>query len=113
METMGGSKDVLAEYLHRDVGLSKKAHADAIAEYVKLTLAVDAARTIGAPRGGQITLCVEGNISAGKSTFLADIIQGSETLQVTCNLALLRVLCAKLREIRIWSSTPSTPNSEP
>jgi hypothetical protein len=29
-----------------------------------------------------LTLCVEGNISAGKSTFLADIIEGSETLKV-------------------------------
>ena len=29
-----------------------------------------------------LTLCVEGNISAGKSTFLADIIEGSDTLKV-------------------------------
>ena len=29
-----------------------------------------------------VTLCVEGNISAGKSTFLADIIEGSKILKV-------------------------------
>lgn len=78
----GGSEDGLARYLQQDVGLSKKAHADAIAEYVKRTVARDAPRTAGAPRGRQITLCVEGNISAGKSTFLADIIEGSDTLKV-------------------------------
>jgi hypothetical protein len=82
---MGGRKDALAKYLQQDVGLSKPAQADAIAEFVKQTISsnADAApRTSGSPRGGQITLCVEGNISAGKSTFLADIIQGSETLKV-------------------------------
>ena len=29
-----------------------------------------------------VTLCVEGNISAGKSTFLSDIIEGSKILKV-------------------------------
>lgn len=92
MGTMGGSKDVLAKFLQEDVGLSKKAHADAIAEFVRQTVSSSLSdgedaeeappRTSGSPRGEQITLCVEGNISAGKSTFLADIIDGSETLKV-------------------------------
>lgn len=69
-------------YLQHDVGLSQKAHVDAIADYVKETVARHSVRTSSAPRGGQITLCVEGNISAGKSTFLADIIEGSKVLKV-------------------------------
>lgn len=83
---------MLVKYLQRDVGLSKKAQADAIAEFVRLTVAsptrdgddAEAAspRTSGSSRGRQITLCVEGNISAGKSTFLAEIIEGSEILKV-------------------------------
>ena len=87
------------KYLQHDVGLRNKAHADAIAEFVRQTTvsaSTSAAsatsatsamvthhllpRTSGSPRGAQITLCVEGNISAGKSTFLGDIIRGSDTL---------------------------------
>ena len=33
-------------------------------------------------RRSGVTLCVEGNISAGKSTFLSDIIEGSKVLKV-------------------------------
>ena len=33
-------------------------------------------------RRSGVTLCVEGNISAGKSTFLSDIIEGSKILKV-------------------------------
>lgn len=33
-------------------------------------------------RPWQVTICIEGNISAGKSTFLTDIIEGSDTLKV-------------------------------
>ena len=82
------------KYLQQDVGLGKKAHADAIADFVKQTAIASSSassassaassaqrRTSGSPRGGQITLCVEGNISAGKSTFLGDIIEGSEMLK--------------------------------
>ena len=36
---------------------------------------------VDAPRGDRVTLCVEGNISAGKSTFLTNIIRGSASLR--------------------------------
>jgi len=85
--SFGGRSDEMVNYLQQDVGLSPKAHAVAIADYLKqtITTAGAAARTssVNTPGGSNrlVTLCVEGNISAGKSTFLSQIIEGSVPLK--------------------------------
>ena len=86
MGSFGSRKDEMVTYLQHVVGLSKKVHAVAIADYVKQTITTCAAHTNFTPAHKQITLCVEGNISAGKTTFLSEIVEGSIPLKVLQNL---------------------------
>jgi hypothetical protein len=80
--SFGSRKDEMVTYLQRVVGLNQKKHAVAVADDVKITSATNIASMNLTPSHRQLTLCVEGNISAGKSTFLAEIIRGSARLKV-------------------------------
>lgn len=69
------------EFLQSSVGIIHKNHAESITTFIKES--VDEELKEGDVRPGQkkrITLCVEGNISVGKTTFLQRI--ANETLEL-------------------------------
>ena len=83
----------LSAYLRTQVGVRTKLHADSIAA------AVSALSDEGA---GPVTICVEGNISAGKSTFLRSV-KGSADGGVDGALRALRVVPEPIDR---WTSVP-------
>ncbi|KAL8160009.1 hypothetical protein V2J09_001546 [Rumex salicifolius] len=80
------SSQKMVEYLQDDVGIIHRNHAESITTFIKEKvdeeLKVDG-QTSRKPLKKRITLCVEGNISVGKSTFLQRI--ANETLEL-CDL---------------------------
>lgn len=77
----GKSCEGMVEFLQSSVGIIHKNHAESITTFIKES--VDEELKEGDVRLGQkkrITLCVEGNISVGKTTFLQRI--ANETLEL-------------------------------
>ncbi|GER37831.1 deoxycytidine kinase [Striga asiatica] len=77
----GKSSERMVEYLQSSVGIIHKNHAESITTFIKES--VDEELKEDNPRPAQkkrITLCVEGNISVGKTTFLQRI--ANETLEL-------------------------------
>lgn len=66
--------DALPEYLHSECGI-RRLHGKLIAQEILQLVKADATK---AAEGGMVTLAVEGNISAGKSTFL-DVLSHDDT----------------------------------
>lgn len=75
------SKEELENFLLCEAGLSKKSQAAAVARFVERTIVSQESRPINNVDIKPLTLCVEGNIGAGKSTFLSSIIKGSTLLE--------------------------------
>ncbi|XP_042035841.1 uncharacterized protein LOC121782173 [Salvia splendens] len=77
----GKSSEKMVEFLRSSVGIIHKNHAESITTFIKEC--VDEELKDGGVRPSQkkrITLCVEGNISVGKTTFLQRI--ANETLEL-------------------------------
>ncbi|KAH6765133.1 P-loop containing nucleoside triphosphate hydrolases superfamily protein [Perilla frutescens var. frutescens] len=77
----GKSSEKMVEFLQSSVGIIHKNHAESITTYIKES--VDEELKEGDVRPAhkkRITLCVEGNISVGKTTFLQRI--ANETLEL-------------------------------
>ncbi|XP_047958181.1 uncharacterized protein LOC125203782 [Salvia hispanica] len=77
----GKSSEKMVEFLRSSVGIIHKNHAESITTFIKES--VDEELKDGGVRPAQkkrITLCVEGNISVGKTTFLQRI--ANETLEL-------------------------------
>ncbi|CAA0840877.1 P-loop containing nucleoside triphosphate hydrolases superfamily protein [Striga hermonthica] len=68
----------MVEFLQSSVGIVHKNHAESITTYIKESVDEELKET--PTRKKRITLCVEGNISVGKSTFLQRI--ANETLEL-------------------------------
>jgi len=77
LKRSGGDCARMAEYLVKDVGLRSRLHATTIAQHVA-QLVREGEAAPAAAEAQRLTICVEGNISAGKSTFL-DSIQSSSS----------------------------------
>ncbi|CAA0809881.1 P-loop containing nucleoside triphosphate hydrolases superfamily protein [Striga hermonthica] len=81
VQFVGKSSERMVEYLQSSVGIIHKNHAESITTFIKES--VDEELKEDNPRPAQkkrITLCVEGNISVGKTTFLQRI--ANETLEL-------------------------------
>ncbi|XP_054813603.1 uncharacterized protein LOC129314253 [Prosopis cineraria] len=78
----GKSSDKMVEYLQSSVGIIHRNHAESITTYIKRSVdeELDDAFSIQLPHKRQITFCVEGNISVGKTTFLQRI--ANETIEL-------------------------------
>ena len=69
----------MVEYLRSSVGIVHRNHAESIASYVKLCVdeeikeQLDSNKEITPKQKKKLTICVEGNISVGKTTFLQKI----------------------------------------
>ena len=74
------SKPVLLLAVQDDVGIRHGGHCQKIVDHLEQYLDRDAP-TILRPPSKQLTLCVEGNISTGKSSFL-NLVGGISDLQV-------------------------------
>ncbi|KAL8138235.1 hypothetical protein V2J09_004236 [Rumex salicifolius] len=78
------SSEKMVEYLQSDVGIIHKTHAESIITFIKDTLDEElkdnGSSSDAKPHKKRITVCVEGNISVGKSTFLQRI--ANETLEL-------------------------------
>ena len=79
-------KDRLTHYLNNDVGIFHKHHclsiADHIANYVDEMESHESGSSSNVTRKSKkVTLCVEGNISVGKTTFLQNIIRDCVALK--------------------------------
>jgi deoxyadenosine/deoxycytidine kinase len=83
---MRARPDEMVTFLRETVGMRSRTHAAALAaalEQMNDEAAADAADKAGASGFGKrerLTICVEGNISAGKTTFLQSIISNSASL---------------------------------
>ncbi|XP_051123829.1 uncharacterized protein LOC127246459 [Andrographis paniculata] len=78
---LGQSSQKMVEFLQSSVGIIHKNHAESITTYIKES--VDEELEQHGPKTAnkkRITLCVEGNISVGKTTFLRRI--ANETLEL-------------------------------
>lgn len=88
----------LTTFGNQDLGIKRQDHAQRIITHLtsiyapelhsQLQLAAGDASSAD-QKGPQITLCVEGNISAGKSTFLGYITNNNEELQGTLGVRCL------------------------
>ena len=65
------------KFLREQVGIRQSNHAKSIAEEVRAAAETHSQATL--PR--QVTMCVEGNISVGKTTFLQAICESAKSLQ--------------------------------
>ncbi|KAL3641436.1 hypothetical protein CASFOL_016404 [Castilleja foliolosa] len=78
---VGKSSEKMVEYLQSSVGIIHKNHAESITTFIKDSVDEEIKDDdSGRARRKRITLCVEGNISVGKSTFLQRI--ANETLEL-------------------------------
>ncbi|KAL8162430.1 hypothetical protein V2J09_013919 [Rumex salicifolius] len=81
---LGDSSNKMVEYLQSDVGIVHRNHAESITTFIKESvdeeLKDDGSSSDVKPQKKRITLCVEGNISVGKTTFLQRI--ANETLEL-------------------------------
>ncbi|XP_051139285.1 uncharacterized protein LOC127257054 [Andrographis paniculata] len=77
----GKSSEKMVEFLQSSVGIIHKNHAESITTYIKESVDEELKEhdSQSAPKK-RITLCVEGNISVGKTTFLQRI--ANETLEL-------------------------------
>lgn len=81
MQFHGKSSEKMVEYLQNSVGIIHKNHAESITTYIKESVDEEEVKEDEPlPRKKRITLCVEGNISVGKTTFLRRI--ANETLEL-------------------------------
>ncbi|KAI4320193.1 hypothetical protein MLD38_033699 [Melastoma candidum] len=79
----GKSTEKMVEYLRSSVGIIHKNHAESITTYIKESVEEeleDSSLDAKPAPKKRITLCVEGNISVGKTTFLQRI--ANETLEL-------------------------------
>jgi len=74
----------MVEFLQSSVGIIHRSHAESITTFIKKSvdeeLKEDGSDSVIKPQKKRITLCVEGNISVGKTTFLQRI--ANETLEL-------------------------------
>lgn len=68
------------EFLQSSVGIIHKNHAESITIFIKESVDEELKENIKPTQKNRITLCVEGNISVGKTTFLQRI--ANETLEL-------------------------------
>lgn len=85
MQFFGKSSQKMVEYLQSSVGIIHRNHAESITTYIKESvddeLEEDGSTSdMKLAQKKRITLCVEGNISVGKTTFLQRI--ANETLEL-------------------------------
>lgn len=81
LQFFGKSNQEMVEILQSSVGIIHKNHAESITTFIKES--VDEELKENGLKSGQkkrITLCIEGNISVGKTTFLQRI--ANETLEL-------------------------------
>ncbi|CAA0827790.1 P-loop containing nucleoside triphosphate hydrolases superfamily protein [Striga hermonthica] len=77
----GKSSEKMVEYLQSSVGIIHKNHAESITTFIKESVDEELQENDSRPvQKKRITLCVEGNISVGKTTFLQRI--ANETLEL-------------------------------
>ncbi|KAK4256249.1 hypothetical protein QN277_009137 [Acacia crassicarpa] len=78
----GKSSDKMVEYLQSSVGIIHRNHAESITTYIRKSVdeELDDTSCLKLPQKKQITFCVEGNISVGKTTFLQRI--ANETIEL-------------------------------
>ncbi|KAH6836015.1 P-loop containing nucleoside triphosphate hydrolases superfamily protein [Perilla frutescens var. hirtella] len=76
----GKSSEKMVEYLQSSVGIIHKNHAESITIFIKESVDEELKESIKPTQKNRITLCVEGNISVGKTTFLQRI--ANETLEL-------------------------------
>lgn len=76
----GESSEKMVEFLRSSVGIIHKNHAESITTFIKESVDEELKENIKPFQKKRITLCVEGNISVGKSTFLQRI--ANETLEL-------------------------------
>ncbi|KAL9229069.1 hypothetical protein vseg_004584 [Gypsophila vaccaria] len=80
----GKSSQNMVEYLQSSVGIIHRNHAESITTFIKKSVdeevKEDGSSSTVKPQKNRITLCVEGNISVGKTTFLKRI--AGETLEL-------------------------------
>ncbi|KAI4321194.1 hypothetical protein MLD38_034606 [Melastoma candidum] len=82
-KVVGKSGERMVEYLQSCVGIIHKNHAESITSYIQESVeevSKDSYSDMKLARKKRITLCVEGNISVGKTTFLQRI--ANETLEL-------------------------------
>ncbi|KAG6422113.1 hypothetical protein SASPL_118676 [Salvia splendens] len=70
----------MVEFLQSSVGIIHKNHAESITIFIKESVDEELKESIKPSQKKRITLCVEGNISVGKTTFLQRI--ANETLEL-------------------------------
>ncbi|KAL8459665.1 hypothetical protein ACS0TY_036960 [Phlomoides rotata] len=76
----GESSEKMVEFLQSSVGIIHKNHAESITTFIKESVDEELKENIKPFQKKRITLCVEGNISVGKTTFLQRI--ANETLEL-------------------------------
>ncbi|KAG8389678.1 hypothetical protein BUALT_Bualt01G0003800 [Buddleja alternifolia] len=77
----GKSSEKMVEFLRSSVGIIHKNHAESITTFIKESVDEELKENdVNPSRKKRITLCVEGNISVGKTTFLQRI--ANETLEL-------------------------------
>ncbi|KAG6409275.1 hypothetical protein SASPL_132310 [Salvia splendens] len=76
----GKSSEKMVEFLQSSVGIIHKNHAESITIFIKESVDEELKESIKPSQKDRITLCVEGNISVGKTTFLQRI--ANETLEL-------------------------------
>ncbi|XP_057805128.1 uncharacterized protein LOC131020375 [Salvia miltiorrhiza] len=76
----GKSSAKMVEFLQSSVGIIHKNHAESITIFIKESVDEELKESIKPSQKNRITLCVEGNISVGKTTFLQRI--ANETLEL-------------------------------
>jgi len=84
LQFFGKSSQKMVEFLQSSVGIIHRSHAESITTFIKKSvdeeLKEDGSDSVIKPQKKRITLCVEGNISVGKTTFLQRI--ANETLEL-------------------------------
>lgn len=76
----GKSSEKMVEFLQSSVGIIHKNHAESITIFIKESVDEELKESTKPTQKKRITLCVEGNISVGKTTFLQRI--ANETLEL-------------------------------
>lgn len=80
VQFFGKSSEKMVEFLQSSVGIIHKNHAESITIFIKESVDEELKESIKPSQKKRITLCVEGNISVGKTTFLQRI--ANETLEL-------------------------------
>lgn len=80
VQFFGKSSEKMVEFLQSSVGIIHKNHAESITIFIKESVDEELKESTKPTQKKRITLCVEGNISVGKTTFLQRI--ANETLEL-------------------------------